>query len=137
MSTDDMTTEEAASAPPITPAFEDSPAPDGATAPYPAAPPAPYGSTASAAADPPRIRWAAIIWGLVFAVIAVIMIGLLSDDRRSDGVSDWIMSLTPGSITAIVLLALGGVVLICGTIGLIRRLQRKAAVGRSAQPMGS
>lgn len=88
-------------------------------------------STASAAESPapalPRTRWAAIIWGLVFATIAVSMIGLLVDDRRSDGVSDWIMSLTPASITAMALLTLGAVVLICGAIGLIRRVQHRSA----------
>jgi len=76
---------------------------------------------------PPRTRWAAIIWGLVFAAIAVSMIGLLVDDGRSDAVADGILSLTPASITAMVLLALGGIVLICGAIGLIRRVQHHAA----------
>lgn len=80
-----------------------------------------------AAPTPPRTRWAAIIWGLVFAAIAVSMIGLLVDDRRSDAVADWILSLTPASITAMVLLALGGIVLICGAIGLIRRVQHRSA----------
>lgn len=75
----------------------------------------------------PRTRWAAIIWGAVFAAVAVMAIGLLADERRGDDVSEWILSLTPASITAMALLALGGIVLICGAIGLIRRGQRRAA----------
>lgn len=95
---------------------------EGAAASVPEVPEA----AAPIAAAPPRTRWAAIIWGIVFAVIAVSMIGLLIDDGRSAGVSDWILSLTPASITAMVLLALGGIVLICGAIGLIRRAQHRA-----------
>lgn len=75
----------------------------------------------------PRTRWAAIIWGAVFAAVAAMAIGLLADESRSDDVSEWILSLTPASITAMALLALGGIVLICGAIGLIRRGQRRAA----------
>ncbi|WP_433584777.1 hypothetical protein [Microbacterium hydrocarbonoxydans] len=83
--------------------------------------------TASVSPTPPRTRWAAIIWGAVFAAIAVSMIGLLADGRRRDDVAEWILSLTPASITAMALLALGGIVLVCGAIGLIRRVQRRAA----------
>lgn len=82
---------------------------------------------ASVAPTPPRTRWAAIIWGAVFAAIAASMIVLLADGRRGDDVSQWILSLTPASITAMALLALGGIVLVCGAIGLIRRAQRRAA----------
>jgi len=90
----------------------------------------------STAPTPPRTRWAAIIWGTVFAAIAVVAIGLLADGRRSDDVSDWILSLTPASITAMALLALGGIVLICGAIGLIRRVQRRAAASWSPSQRG-
>lgn len=79
--------------------------------------------TETTAAAPPRTRWAAIIWGTVFAAIAVSMIALLANRSGSDDVGDWILSLTPGAITAMLLLAAGGIVLICGAIGLIRRLQ--------------
>lgn len=75
----------------------------------------------------PRTRWAAVIWGAVFATIAASMIVLVGDGDDGDTVGDWVMSLTPASITATVLLALGAIVLICGAIGLIRRAQRRAA----------
>jgi hypothetical protein len=84
-------------------------------------------SPAPAVPPPPRTRWAAIIWGVVFAAIAVSALVLLGDGERGEEVSDWILSLTPASITAMVLLALGAVVLICAATGLIRRVQRRAA----------
>lgn len=74
----------------------------------------------------PRTRWAAIIWGAVFVAISVSAIALLVDGNHGEVVGEWVMSLTPASITAIALLAIGAVILICGAIGLIRRLQRRA-----------
>lgn len=87
------------------------------------APPADAAPTASAPL--PRTRWAAIVWGACFAAIAWFGIWMLSgSDRRSD-VSDWFASLTPGTTTAILLLAVGVLVLITGAVGLIRRGQRR------------
>lgn len=83
-----------------------------------------------ASAPPPRTRWAAIVWGACFAAIAWFGIWMLSgDDRRSD-VSDWFASLTPGTATAILLLSAGVLVLIAGTVGLIRRGQRRGSAAR-------
>jgi len=85
--------------------------------------PTPAEATSTASAPLPRTRWAAIVWGVCFAALAWFGIWMLSgDDRRSD-VSDWFASLTPGTTTAMVLLAVGVLVLITGLVGLIRRGQ--------------
>lgn len=76
-------------------------------------------------APAPRTRWAAIIWGIVFAIVAWIGIVIVgSADRRAD-VADWFADLTTGTITAVSLLAAGILVLIAGLVGLIRRAQKR------------
>lgn len=82
---------------------------------------------ATASAPAPRTRWAAIVWGLCFAVIAWFGIWMLSDGERHDSVTDWFASLNPGTITAFALLTLGALVLVSGLVGLIRRAQRRLA----------
>jgi len=78
----------------------------------------------TASAPPPRTRWAAIIWGLVFAAVAWGGIWMLSDTARRHDVTDWLGTLDPGSITAFALLTVGALVLVGGMVGLIRRAQR-------------
>lgn len=73
----------------------------------------------------PRTRWAAIIWGLFFAAVAGTGIWLLGDSGRQDAVTDWIATLNPGTITAVILLSVGILVLIGGLAGLLRRAQKR------------
>ncbi|MEV4775799.1 hypothetical protein [Microbacterium sp. LWH12-1.2] len=80
------------------------------------------GSTADAL---PRTRWAAIVWGAVFATLAGLGLWLLIDRDRSDAVADWALGMTPGTITATVLLCIGALVLVSGAVGLIRHAQRR------------
>jgi len=79
-----------------------------------------------AATPGPRTRWAAIVWGVFFAILAWTGIWMLSSSTRRDDVTDWLAGLTPGTITAISLLSVGVLVLIAGVVGLIRRAQRAA-----------
>lgn len=79
----------------------------------------------------PRTRWAAVVWGSGFAAFAWFAIWTLSDAGRRDSVTDWFAGLSPGTITAFVLLAAGVLVLITGFVGLIRRAQRRLS-GRTA-----
>lgn len=72
----------------------------------------------------PRTRWAAIVWGLVFAALAAAGVWLLDETRRDD-IADWILAQTPSSITATALLTVGILILITGAIGLIRSLQKR------------
>lgn len=76
---------------------------------------------------PPRTRWAAIIWGLLFAVIAATALWMLADDGRRDAVADGLVALTPATIVTILLLTVGVLLLVGGAAGLIRRAQRKLA----------
>lgn len=80
---------------------------------------------AMASAPPPRIRWAAIVWGAVFAIIAWTGIWMLSSADRRSGISDWFAALSPGTVTALALLSIGVLVLVAGLVGLIRRLQKR------------
>jgi hypothetical protein len=75
----------------------------------------------------PRTRWAAIIWGLLFATIAALALGQLADPSRRETIADALMTMTPTTITAIVLLTAGVLLLVGGAAGLIRRAQRKLA----------
>lgn len=91
-------------------------------------PPADAAPTASAPL--PRTRWAAIVWGACFAAIAWFGIWMLSSRARQGDVADWLAALTPGTITAFLLLFIGVLVLITGAVGLIRRGQRRSSPGR-------
>lgn len=70
------------------------------------------------------------MWCALFAAIAGIGIWMLGSATRRDGVTDWFASLTPGTITALVLLLAGLLALVTGLIGLIRRAQRRLSEDR-------
>ena len=74
----------------------------------------------------PRIRWAGIIWGLVFAVIAATVLWIVLEPARMELVADWWATLTPAGLLLTVLLVLGGLLLIAGLSGLARRGDRRA-----------
>jgi hypothetical protein len=62
----------------------------------------------------PRVRWAGIIWGLVFAVAGWFTIWtLLAEDRRA-AFSQWILSLDGGGWAIVGALALGALLLVIG-----------------------
>lgn len=81
----------------------------------------------AASTTTPRTRWAAIIWGACVGVIAWSGIWMLSETDRQEAITDWLATLTPGTMTATVLLGVGVLVLISGLVGLIRRMQRGSA----------
>lgn len=74
---------------------------------------------------PPRTRWAAIIWGLVFAAVAGWALWVLSSTERREELMVWATSLGPTAIVAYVLLALGALVLIIGLTALLHRFQHR------------
>lgn len=74
----------------------------------------------------PRIRWAGIIWGLVFAGIAATVLWIVLDPARIELVEQWWATLTPAGLLIAVLLVLGGLLLIAGLSGLARRGDRGA-----------
>jgi hypothetical protein len=65
------------------------------------------------------------VWGICFGAIAWFGIWMLSSSDRRDDVTGWLASLNPGTITAILLLSVGVLVLITGAVGLIRHGQRR------------
>ena len=81
----------------------------------------------------PRTRWAAIIWGLLFAAIAATALWMLADDDRRTAVADGIVTLTPTTILTIVLLTVGVLLLVGGAAGLVRRAQRTLAATDSTR----
>ncbi|WP_350347890.1 hypothetical protein ABIQ69_14785 [Agromyces sp. G08B096] len=93
-----------------------SPAPGAMRAEAPAAPPVPPAG--------PRIRWAGIIWGLVFAAIAGGLLAVLGDPDRRAAATDWWSQLTPGGFALVFVVALGALLLIGGLAALARRAAR-------------
>ncbi|ALJ19155.1 hypothetical protein [Microbacterium sp. No. 7] len=79
----------------------------------------------------PRTRWAAIIWGLVFAVLAAAGLALANAPRPIDRLSEWVQQVEPVSLTAYGLLVVGGLVLVTGLVGLARRAQKHLAARRA------
>ncbi|MCR2809013.1 MULTISPECIES: hypothetical protein [unclassified Microbacterium] len=104
-------------------------------------PPSPYADPAflpepapPAEATPlarPRIRWAGIVWGTFFAAIAVVMLWTLTDPMRRGAIRDWILALsptsvTPGTVVGVSLLVLGVLLLVGGRVAVLRRAQVRA-----------
>lgn len=89
----------------------------------------PYAPAASAThpLPRPRVRWAGIIWGLVFAASAVTLLWVLADPERRDAVGAWWTSLTPAGFALTALLVAGGLLLVGGLAGLARRLSHRGA----------
>lgn len=80
----------------------------------------------------PRTRWAAIIWGLLFAAIAAGALWTLVDEGRRTALADGLVALTPTTILTIVLLSAGVLLLVGGAAGLVRRAQRTLAAAAPA-----
>jgi hypothetical protein len=84
----------------------------------------------------PRTRWAAIIWGALFAAVAAGALWLLSADDRRAGVADWTTSLSPTTISALLILTIGVLLLVAGASALVRRAQRGIAARSGQHPLG-
>ncbi|WP_235008297.1 hypothetical protein [Microbacterium timonense] len=89
-------------------------------------------SASALALTGPRVRWAGIVWGLVFALIAAGALWLLVDPARQAALSTWLIGLTPASALAVVALVVGGFALIAGLVGIARRAQRGLERRRAA-----
>lgn len=75
----------------------------------------------------PRIRWAGIVWGLVFAGLAATVLWIVLDPARMELVADWWATLTPGGLILTVLVALGALLLVAGLSSLGRRSEHRGA----------
>lgn len=80
----------------------------------------------------PRTRWAAIIWGVVFAVIAAGALTLVVYPANRDDFADWLFALAPTTMLLLLALTVGTLLLLLGLIGLLRRSQRARAQRRTS-----
>ena len=80
-----------------------------------------------AAARParPRIRWGAVVWGLIVSASAVFILYIGGDAGQRRGFSAWLGGLTPVSIGLIVILAAGIAIMLIALLALVRRAQRR------------
>lgn len=85
----------------------------------------------------PRVRWAAVIWGALFALVSGAALWLLSDDDRRSTAGDAILDLTPATITAAAILTIGVLFLATGAAGLLRRTQSRSADASGTAPGSS
>lgn len=81
---------------------------------------------------PPRTRWAAIVWGLLFAAVAATSLWLIADDDRRAGIADWALSLTPVTVSTLMILTIGVLVLVTGASALLRTVQRRTVQRRTS-----
>ncbi len=87
--------------------------------PDPAAPPTPPRRA--------RIRWGGIVWGLVFAAVAAAGISLASTPGRTEALVAWVQEIGPASAIGLAVATIGGLLLVTGVVGLVRRAQRSLA----------
>ncbi|MEJ3405512.1 hypothetical protein WDJ51_12285 [Rathayibacter sp. YIM 133350] len=94
----------------------------------PVAPQEPTASPSSVpdAAPHPRVRWAAIIWGIAFATVATALLVTLTDADRRDAAAAWWQTTSPSTIALTLLAGLGAVLLVAGLAGLARRAGNRA-----------
>ena len=70
----------------------------------------------------PRIRWAAIVWGLLFAGIASALLWVVTDVGNRDAASVWLKTVSPATLVLVILLVVGGLLLVAGLASLLRRI---------------
>lgn len=75
----------------------------------------------------PRTRWAGVVWGLVFAALAAGGLRLAAGPHAIEEISAWVQQVEPATLIAYGLLAVGGLVLVTGLVGLARRAQKRLA----------
>lgn len=73
----------------------------------------------------PRTRWAGIVWGTIFAAIALATALIVTSPERRDAFGGWLASLTPGGFVLVGVLAFGCLILVLGLLAAARRLQRR------------
>ena len=78
--------------------------------------------SAAPAPTAPRIRWAAIVWGLLFAGIASALLWVVTDVGNRDAASIWLKTVSPATLVLVILLVVGGLLLVAGLASLLRRI---------------
>lgn len=75
----------------------------------------------------PRVRSGAIAWGLIVLAFSALMLTLTTVPGNAVAFANWVTSLTPGTITVIVVVAVGAFILLLAVLSAIRRAQRRAS----------
>lgn len=78
--------------------------------------------------EAPRTRWAAVVWGLFFAAVAIGGLWILSEPSRPSDAVEWAVTLDAATGVAILILGLGVILLVAGAAGLLRRTQRRRSL---------
>jgi hypothetical protein len=73
----------------------------------------------------PRIRFGAILWGLLLCAMAAATLWISTDAARREAFGDWLLGLTPGTAGLIATLTIGALLLIWGSLTAIRRAQER------------
>lgn len=112
---------------------------DAATAPLDAGEPADEPTVAEEAtasvaavgvAEPrPRIRFAGIAWGVLFATAALVLLGVVAAPSRRAAAAEWLGSLQGDTVTIILAIVFGAVLVLSALLASVRRLQRERAEG--------
>ena len=83
-------------------------------------------TTPETVADPrPRIRAAAIVWGLITMATGGVVVAIATDGERREWIVRWIAGLTPGDGVLLAVLVLGGILVLAGALAAIRGAQRR------------
>ncbi|WP_404431493.1 hypothetical protein LG299_14605 [Microbacterium lacus] len=74
----------------------------------------------------PRVRWAGVAWGLVFAALAGVGLWVVTTASVREAIRTWILefdpdTVAPGAIVAAAIIVVGLVLLIVGAVALVRR----------------
>ena len=93
---------------------------------------APAPIDAAASSHGPRTRWAAIVWGLVFAALASGALYVVLSPQHRLELIEWVTGLQPTTLALYGALAIGVIVLLFGLVGLLRRAQRALAARRTS-----
>jgi hypothetical protein len=80
----------------------------------------------------PRIRWAGIVWGAVFAALAITGLLTIGEESSRAGIHDWLLAfdpatINPGFVIGVVAVVVGVVLLIAGGLALLRHARRRGA----------
>ena len=72
----------------------------------------------------PRIRWAGIVWGLIFAATGWLAVWTLTADGRRTAFADWILTLDGNGWAVVGALAIGAVLVIIGLTQALKAVTR-------------
>ncbi len=79
----------------------------------------------------PRIRWAGIVWGLVLAGMASAGVWFLLSGFGLEGLTPWVMTLTPFTLAVYIVLAFAAIAVIIALVAFIRHAQKTFTARRA------